>query len=120
MPKVTHVHPILASSDVAATVAFCERVLGFESGWTFGGGDGAPVYGGASLDGHEVHFSCSEPVSAMRAYIEVDDVDAYRAEVVALGGAATEPRDQPYGLRDFSVTCEGGPCIGFASKIPGA
>ena len=121
MPKVQALHPILATRDVQASLDFFRDKLGFTEPWGFdmAGGE-APTYGGISLDGHELHFVKDEPTLEMAAYIEVDDVARYRNEIVARGANPSSLADQPYGMRDFGITCPGGCTVGFASKIAGS
>jgi len=37
-------------------------------------------------------------------YVETEDVDALRAEFVGRGAQCSEPKEQPYGMREIVVT----------------
>lgn len=116
MPRVTEIHPIVPTRDVKGSLDFFQNILGFENPWTVDE-EGDAVYGGISLDGHELHFIPGTPNAESSAYFELDDVNAYHAEVERRGGHPSPLVDQFYGMRDFMITDPGGATVGFASAI---
>jgi len=50
-------------------------------------------------------------------YLEVDDVDALHAEIVARGAASTSPKDTHYGMREIVVTTVDGHRIVFGQEV---
>ena len=49
-------------------------------------------------------------------YIDVDDVAALRNELATRGAQCTDLRDQPYGMREFTVTTPDGHRLVFAQQ----
>ena len=104
--------PVLHVRDVEALAAWFRDVLGFT--WDFGDATYAVVW----RDNSAVHFvrDDTEP-AGLHLFQWVRDADAVHAEIVARGADASAPRDQPYGLREFSVTAPNGLRIVFAQDI---
>jgi uncharacterized glyoxalase superfamily protein PhnB len=105
--------PVLHVADVAATAAFYRDVLGFT--WDFGDETYAVVW----RDNSAVHFVRDHRgPSGVHLFQWVKDVDAYFREVVARGADVTsEPKDQPYGLREFGLRDVNGVGIVFGQDI---
>ncbi len=104
---------MLHVADVKATAAFYRDVLGFT--WDFGDETYAVVW----RDNSAIHFvkSAGNP-SGVHLFQWVKDVDACHREIVSRGGeAATEPTDQPYGIREFSVRDVNNVAIVFGQDI---
>jgi predicted enzyme related to lactoylglutathione lyase len=105
--------PVLHVPDVKATAAFYRDVLGFT--WDFGDETYAVVW----RDNSAIHFvkDAASP-TGVHLFQWVKDVDAYYAEVTALGAVvATEPANQPYGIREFSVRDVNGVGVVFGQDI---
>src|SRR5437868_13464382 len=51
---LSHVEPVLAVKDIAGTIDYCQKILGFRSGWTWGD---PPNHGGVSWQGASIQFS---------------------------------------------------------------
>ena len=49
-------------------------------------------------------------------YVETKDVDALRAEFVGRGAQCSEPKEQPYGMREIVVTTVDGHRIVFGQE----
>ncbi len=101
------VTPILRIFDEAKARAFYVDFLGFEVDWEHRFEPGLPLYlqvarGGCVLHLSEHHGDCC-PGAALR--IEVDDVDAYHAELAAkeYGYARPGLDDTPWGSREMAV-----------------
>jgi predicted enzyme related to lactoylglutathione lyase len=105
--------PVLHVSDVAATATFYRDVLGFT--WDFGDERYAVVW----RDNSAIHFVRDEAnPSGVHLFQWVKDVDAYYREVVALGAdVASEPVDQPYGVREFGLRDVNGVGIVFGQDL---
>ena len=101
------VTPILRIFDEAKARAFYVDFLGFEVDWEHRFEPGLPLYlqvarGDCVLHLSEHHGDCC-PGAALR--IEVDDVDAYHAELAAkeYGYARPGVDDTPWGSREMSI-----------------
>jgi catechol 2,3-dioxygenase-like lactoylglutathione lyase family enzyme len=106
-PRVEAVHPVLMSSDVAASVAFYAR-LGFEL--IFVDDAAAPRYAAVRRDGVELHLQWHEagarlPRGDRPVYrFLVDEPDALFAEFARVPGLHRTPvRDTPWGTREFHL-----------------
>ena len=105
--------PVLHVQDVARTAAFYRDVLGFT--WDFGDETYAVVW----RDNSAVHFvkDATSP-RGIHLFQWVKDVDAYYKEIVARGAdPATEPANQPYGIREFGLSDINGVSIVFGQDI---
>jgi len=105
--------PVLRVRNVRATATYYRDVLGFT--WDFGDETYAVVW----RDNSAVHFVAGEESpSGVHLFQWVRDVDSYHDEVVSRGAAvSTLPKDQPYGLREFSVLDINGIRILFGQDI---
>ena len=105
--------PVLHVPDVKAAASFYRNVLGFT--WDFGDERYAVVW----RDNSAIHFvRGSGAPSGVHLFQWIRDVDAYFSEVVERGAAVTsEPSDQPYGVREFSVNDLNGVGIFFGQDI---
>ncbi|HEY6325450.1 MAG TPA: VOC family protein, partial [Candidatus Cybelea sp.] len=101
--------------NIPAAHDFLVEVFGFTSGGIERDGDGNAVHaevkaGGAAIwlhrvsPEHEMFSPRMLPGASGGAYVQVDDVDAHfeharsrRAKI------ESEPRDQPYGMREYDV-----------------
>jgi catechol 2,3-dioxygenase-like lactoylglutathione lyase family enzyme len=95
--------PVLATDDLARSTAF----------WTAAGFDVATYgddFAAADRDGVELHLVEVRPAGRNRgeAYLHVRDVDRVHAEWKAAGLDVSEPRDEPWGMREFVVVDPGG------------
>lgn len=105
--------PVLHVPDVKAAATFYRDVLGFA--WDFGDDAYAVVW----RDNSAVHFVRGEGTpNGVHLFQWVRDVDAYYREIVGRGAAvASEPTDQPYGIREFGVQDLNGVGIVFGQDI---
>ena len=120
--------PLLGFRDVRKAVDYYCETFGFSNpGGVFEGiGDEGGVYGIVRRDGIEIHLQIRrrDPVSDEResiegdAYIFVPDVEALYQELRGRGARVFRSlRDEPYGLRDFSVEDLEGHRISFGQPI---
>ncbi|MGH8856066.1 MAG: glyoxalase superfamily protein [Telluria sp.] len=121
MPILRAVTPILRIFDQAKAREFYVDFLGFKVDWEHRFEPALPLYLQVSRDGCILHLSehhgdCC-PGAAMR--IEVDDIDAYHAELWAkeYGYARPGVDDMPWGSRDMSVRDPFGNRLTFTSAI---
>jgi predicted enzyme related to lactoylglutathione lyase len=105
--------PVLHVPDVAATATFYRDVLGFT--WDFGDETYAVVW----RDNSAIHFVRDESSpQGVHLFQWVKDVDSYYREIIGRGAeVATEPTDQPYGIREFGVRDINGVGIVFGQDI---
>lgn len=104
---------VLHVPDVKSTAVFYRDVLGFT--WDFGDDAYAVVW----RDNSAIHFVRDEGTPrGVHLFQWVRDVDAYRREILGRGAVvASEPADQPYGVREFSVHDPNGVAIVFGQDI---
>lgn len=105
--------PVLHVPDVEAAAKFYRDTLGFN--WDFGD----EIYAVVWRDNSAIHFVRDESgPKRVHLFQWVKDIDAYCAEVVDRGAViASEPTDQPYGLREFAVQDLNGVGIVFGQDI---
>ena len=105
--------PVLHVPDVKAAATFYRDVLGFT--WDFGDETYAVVW----RDNSAIHFIRDEDrPRGVHLFQWVRDVDAYYDEIVGRGAViASEPTDQPYGIREMSVHDINGIRIVFGQDI---
>jgi len=118
-PKVTEQHHVLAVPDIAATARWWVDVMGFEvwmepDGWIFLRRGAFSLMLGECPDaipprdlGDHQYF----------AYVVMDDVDAYHAEVSARGLEVAPPQDKPWGMREMPVQTPDGNRIMFGQDL---
>lgn len=93
--------PLLLVPDVTATADFYRQRLGFTSD-----PDAAtPEYCVVWRDNAAVHLAKADrPLSGVRIFFWVKDVDALYEQVIKRGAAIAVPLEtRPYGVRDFSI-----------------
>ncbi len=103
--------PELAYPDLEAARGFW-RSLGFtitdhDTGFAF-----------ATRDGVELHLFASERGGGSGVYLHVPDVDDEHRRWAAAGAEPTPVADQPWGMREFSVTDPGGNRIRVGRPLP--
>jgi uncharacterized glyoxalase superfamily protein PhnB len=106
------------------TLEFYTRKLGFMTGMTFPNPDN-PHYADVSKDGMVIMFT---PAAAgekgklgagVTFYLQIDgDIDAYYDEVKKLGvKIAADIKDEPFGIRDFTVADPDGYKLNFNQAL---
>ena len=111
---------VLAVHDIDRSAAYFRDVLGFRIGW-----EGSPDWRLLERDNVRIMLGqCPADLPAAEigshrwfGYLELDDIEAFRAEIIERGANATAPRDQPYGLREIVVTTIDGHRIVFAQTV---
>ena len=104
------VFPCLTFKDAKASFDWLERTLGAERLAVYEDDEGrvahAEIRIGAStiMAGDERAGSRATPPGVSVVYVVVEDADAAYERAKAAGAEATEPVDQDYGSRDFTVT----------------
>jgi uncharacterized glyoxalase superfamily protein PhnB len=117
----------LAVRDMKKTLAFYTRDLGFKPGMTFPTLDD-PEYADVSRDGMVLMFvpagSAGIPDGeklglGVNLYLQIDgDIDAYYNELKKRGVQITaDIKDEPYGIRDFTVRDPDGYILTF-NQVP--
>src|SRR4051812_27360128 len=106
MPTILQNHYVLAVHDAAKSARFYTDVLGFEvalepDGWVFVKKDNCMIMLGQCPDDmHPSTLGCHNYF----AYLRVDDVDAYYAQVQGKGAEIlSAPSDKPWGMREFAI-----------------
>jgi predicted enzyme related to lactoylglutathione lyase len=96
------VTPILPVRDLDEGVRFYESA-GFDARAYDGGFAFVALHDDGAFDLDLVEGLDPEN-NAAGCYIVVDRVDEWHAELVAAGLAVTSPEDQPWGMREFTLT----------------
>jgi catechol 2,3-dioxygenase-like lactoylglutathione lyase family enzyme len=102
-------------SNLEGSLKYYKDVLGFSQEFRFGDYAGLK-FGEAHLHlaGHNAH---NRPVGGGSVYVFCDEVDAYHAELKRKGARLkSEPKDYPYGMRDFAVADPDGNLLGFGCE----
>src|SRR6476620_4791186 len=113
--KTTTAIPIFQVSDVEASLKHYTRIFGFSEDFRFG--DYAGIKLGdvrLHLSGHSVH---ERPVGGGTAHILCDEVDDYWAKIKKNGAIVkSDPKDYPYGMRDFMAVDPDGNHLAFGCE----
>jgi uncharacterized glyoxalase superfamily protein PhnB len=104
---------VLHVQNVAAAAAFYRDVLGFT--WDFGDESYAVVW----RDNSAIHFVKDDAnPQGVHLFQWLKDIDGYYSEILERGATpATEPVNQPYGIREFAVIDVNGVRIVFGQDI---
>jgi uncharacterized glyoxalase superfamily protein PhnB len=113
--KATTAIPVFQVSDVEASLRHYTDIFGFSEDFRLGDYAGVKL-GDARihLSGHSFH---ERPLGGGTAYILCDEVDRYYSEVKRNGAVLkSEPKDYPYGMRDFMALDIDGNHIAFGCE----
>jgi predicted enzyme related to lactoylglutathione lyase len=122
MSRLTACTYVIAVHDLQASAAYYQRTLGFtvreigDDGWRIFEKDQCRIMAGQCPDalspkqlGDHAYF----------AYLTVDGIDEYYAQVQANGGRILKPlRDEPWGMREFALETIDGHRIMFGGNMP--
>jgi uncharacterized glyoxalase superfamily protein PhnB len=108
-----YLSPTLAVRDMKKTIDFYKNSLGFRIGMLFPDADN-PEYADLSKDGMVLMFIPAANLgivndeklgAGVNLYMEIDgDIDEYYAELKEKGvEIAVDIKDEPFGIRDFTV-----------------
>ena len=104
--NIVHTRFVLAVPDADVSATFYIEKLGFKADWREEGMWHQVSRGACTL----MLASCPDAIPppdlgdhSYFGYFEVDDVDAFHAELKARGFDAPPPEDKPWGLREFAV-----------------
>ena len=122
-----YISPTLAVRDMKATLEFYTSALGFKVGMTFPTLDD-PEYADISKDGMVLMFTPTKNLgiasgeklgTGVNLYLQIDgDIDAYYDGLKRRGvKIAVNIKDEPYGIRDFTVQDPDGYLLTF-NQIP--
>ncbi|WP_050029713.1 glyoxalase superfamily protein [Verrucomicrobium sp. BvORR034] len=103
-------------SNLEAALKHYVEVLGFTEDFRFG------EYAGVTIGDVCVHLCAhsihQRPVGGGTVCIFADEVDSYYREIQAKGAQIkAEPRDYPYGMRDFMVVDPDGNHLSFGCEV---
>jgi hypothetical protein len=113
---VVDVTPILPVADMDAAVQFCEaagfEVRRYDDGYAFAQLDGQSVFDldlVAEMDPASNHAGC---------YLITPDADAWHVRLVVAQLPVSGIEDQPWGMREFTLTGPSGCSIRIGRSIP--
>jgi uncharacterized glyoxalase superfamily protein PhnB len=111
---------VFVVQDVLRSVEHYRDALGFHTEFTYGS---PTFYAGVERDGVDIHLQAASATKRQPGHgavnIFVTDVDALYRELTSRGARTlNEPKDYPYGMRDFDVQDLDGNhlCFGMESK----
>jgi len=129
MSKIEKMIPILVCQDIAAEHDFLVETLGFSSGGTHRTADGQAVHGEVCVgdfviwlhrvaDEFKLASPGSLPAASSGLFVYVTDVEAHYARARSHGARPeSEPKDMPYGQREYGVTDPEGHRWWFATPL---
>lgn len=96
---------VFVVQDVLRSVEHYRDVFGFQTVFTYGE---PTFYAGVARDGITIHLQAASKTRRQRGQgsinIFVSDVDALYGELKSRGAnTLNEPKDYPYGMRDFDI-----------------
>jgi uncharacterized glyoxalase superfamily protein PhnB len=108
-----YISPTLAVRKMKQTIQFYRDALGFKVGMTFPDADN-PEYAHLSKDGMVLMFILAQNIGigkeeklgvGVNIYMQIDgDIDKYYSELKDKGvKIVVDIKDEPYGIRDFTV-----------------
>jgi DNA-binding transcriptional MerR regulator len=114
-PALVRALPVLASTDIEETLRFYVERLGFTTVAAY------PDHGITDRDGVQIHFWLTDDAEIPKqtgCRVDVRGIEALHAELDAAGVVHPNGplRDQPWGLREFSVLDGDGNLITFAER----
>jgi catechol 2,3-dioxygenase-like lactoylglutathione lyase family enzyme len=114
-PKFEDISPVFPVLDVPSALAFYCEALGFKLGWTWGDPPTHVSVGRGQID----MMLTLNPSRAGNgdAYVGLNGVDAYFAELQSRKVVLGDLADRPYGMRDFSVRDPSGNRLVFGESI---
>jgi uncharacterized glyoxalase superfamily protein PhnB len=113
---------VFVVQDVLRSVEHYREVLGFQTEFTYGQ---PTFYAGVERHGVVIHLQAASETKRQPGHgavnVFVTDVDALYQELKSRGARTlNEPKDYPYGMRDFDIhdLDDNQLCFGMASKQP--
>jgi len=118
---ITKTRYVIAVQDLAKSAAFYRDVLGFaiqeigDPGWRFFVKDACCIMAGECVDAMPARETGDH---SYFAYIDVDDIDAYCAQVKKAGAELIKDlRSEPWGMREFGIRTVDGHRIMFGQQL---
>ena len=124
-----YLSPLLAVRNVKETIEFYKNILGFETGMIFPD-ESNPEYADLSKDGMVMMFILTQNMGigsddklgiGVNLYMEIDGyIDEYYAELKSKGvNIVADIKDEPYGVRDFTIADINGYQLTFTKRLEG-
>ena len=117
-PTFQAITPRVPVESIEDALAFYRDQLGFDLGWTWGT---PPTHANVCRDSISIDLVVAPTGNAgtAMAYVQVQGIDAYYAEVTTRGTLVGGLGDRPYGMRDFEVIDPDGNRLAFGESAPG-
>ena len=124
-----YLSPMMAVRDMKRTIEFYRDSLGFQLGMTFPDASN-PEYADMAKDGMVLMFLPASNCGiypgqklgiGVNFYMEIDgDIDKYYADLKSKGvKISADIKDEPFGIRDFTVEDPDGYLLTFNKRIQG-
>jgi len=122
-----YLSPLLAVRNMKETIEFYKNTLGFEIGMVFPDAE-KPEYADLSKDGMVLMFIPAKNAGigseeklgvGVNMYMEIDgDIDEYYTELKNKGvNIVADIRDEPFGIRDFTIADIDGYQLTFNKRL---
>lgn len=114
--QMKHLSPILAVTDVAASVRYYTEILGFEDGWVWGE---PPDHGGVGKNETAFQFTRNLELAATAGgrefWVRVSSIESLFGQHTAAGAEIVWPLEaKPWGVREYAVRDNSGYVLRFA------
>lgn len=110
--------PVLTVDDLDEAIAYYQDRLGFDLAWTWGE---PPAVAAVVRDDVELNLArrgANGSRGASSVYLRLTDVDEFYSECQRRGATPLGPPvDQPYGMREFSLTDVSGNKLSFGEAV---
>ena len=116
-----HVAPVFHVASIEIALRYYVDVLGFDERFRFG-----DSYAGVGIGSVDIHLAqgggtYQRPLGGSSIYVFLDSaagVDSCCAEIAGRGArVVSEPRDYPYGMRDFTVFDPDGNVLTYGAEV---
>jgi uncharacterized glyoxalase superfamily protein PhnB len=118
--QIESVSPVFPVDDLAVSLDFYLRKLGFDLAWSWGE---PPHIASVCRNGVEIMLSQRSDASmpgAAQVYLGVSGIDAWYDALKSAGVDVRVPiGDRPYGMRDFRIVDPSGNELSFGQPIAG-
>lgn len=116
-PVLMHAEPVLAVSDIEATVSYWYNTLGFSNKWTWGN---PPNHGGVSRDGVFIQFSLEPELASSSKgnsiWIRVRNIEAlYELHKKRNASIAAPMEEKPWGMVQYTLKDLNGYYVHFSA-----
>ncbi len=115
--ELSHIVPILPTSDINQTLDFYVNTLGFENDWNWEDNTMIRVKRGSITLIFEKNGSTGANIKGLDFMVFLSGVDSFYHEVRDKVKFADDIEDKPWGLREFAIQDNNGIFLRFAESL---